>query len=67
MSQPLWPATLQLAVKKQIPISDQSLTAFMISKSIADSSVPMSLLAQRPRAQFNYYWPCIGTYNVMMH
>lgn len=37
------------------------LTAFMISKNIPDSSVPMSLLADHPNVQFNYYVPGIGT------
>ena len=37
------------------------LTAFMISKKLADSAVPMSLLADHPNVQFNYYTPAIGT------
>jgi glucosamine-6-phosphate deaminase len=43
------------------------LTAFMISKKIADSSVPMSLLADHPNVQFNYYTPGIGTCAIEMH
>lgn len=45
----------------------QRLTAFMISKGIADSSVPMSLLADHPNVQFNYYRRGIGTCAVEMH
>lgn len=45
----------------------QRLTAFMISKNIADSAVPMSLLADHPNVQFNYYRPGIGTCEVAMH
>jgi len=43
------------------------LTPFMISKKIADSSVPMSLLADHPNVQFNYYRPGIGTCEIEMH
>jgi len=43
------------------------LTAFMISKRLADSSVPMSRLANHPNVQFNYYAPAIGTCGVEMH
>lgn len=35
------------------------LTTLMISKKIADSSVPMSLLAEHPNVQFNFYRPAI--------
>jgi glucosamine-6-phosphate deaminase len=45
----------------------QRLTAFMISKGLPDSSVPMSLLAEHPNVQFNYYRPGIGTCQVEMH
>lgn len=45
----------------------QRLTALMISKGIADSSVPMSLLADHPNVQFNYYRPGIGSCDVEMH
>jgi glucosamine-6-phosphate deaminase len=45
----------------------QRLTAFMISKGIADSAVPMSLLAQHPNVQFNYYRKGIGSCEVEMH
>ncbi len=45
----------------------QRLTAMMISKGIADSSVPMSLLADHPNVQFNYYRPGIGSCEVDMH
>jgi len=43
------------------------LTTFMISKRIADSAVPMSLLADHPSVQFNFYRPAIGTCQVEMH
>jgi glucosamine-6-phosphate deaminase len=43
------------------------LTTLMISKKIADSSVPMSLLAQHPNVQFNFYRPAIGTCEAEMH
>ncbi len=45
----------------------QRLTPLMISKGIADSSVPMSLLAEHPNVQFNYYRPGIGTCAAEMH
>ena len=45
----------------------QRLTALMISKGIADSSVPMSLLADHPNVQFNYYRGGIGTCETEMH
>jgi len=45
----------------------QRLTAYMISKGIADSSVPMSLLADHPNVQFNYYRHGIGACEVEMH
>ncbi len=38
----------------------QRLTAFMISKRIVDTSVPMSLLADHPNVQFNYYRGGLG-------
>ena len=43
------------------------LTALMISKRIVDSSVPMSLLADHPQVQFNYYRPGIGDVEVGIH
>ncbi len=45
----------------------QRLTAFMISQRIMDSAVPMSLLADHPNVQFNYYRKGIGTCAVEMH
>lgn len=45
----------------------QRLTAFMISKKIVDTSVPMSLLGEHPNVQFNYYRGGIGTCTVEMH
>jgi glucosamine-6-phosphate deaminase len=43
------------------------LTAFMISKQIRDSAVPMSLLATHPNVQFNFYRSGLGTCEVEMH
>jgi glucosamine-6-phosphate deaminase len=43
------------------------LTAFMISKRLPDSAVPMSLLADHPNVQFNYYRGALGTCGVEMH
>ena len=45
----------------------QRLTAFMIGKKITDSSVPMSLLADHPNVQFNYYRGGIGVCQTEMH
>jgi glucosamine-6-phosphate deaminase len=45
----------------------QRLTTLMISKKIADTSVPMSLLAQHPNVQFNFYRPGIGECRTEMH
>lgn len=45
----------------------QRLTALMISKRIADTAVPMSLLADHPNVQFNYYRPGLGACQVEMH
>lgn len=45
----------------------QRLTAFMISKKLADSAVPMSLLADHPDVQFNFYTPGIGSCETEMH
>lgn len=42
------------------------LTAFMIANHIADSCVPMSLLALHPNVQFNYYRPALRM-GVEMH
>jgi len=43
------------------------LTAFMIAKGLPDTAVPMSLLADHPNVQFNYYRPGLGTCAVEMH
>jgi glucosamine-6-phosphate deaminase len=43
------------------------LTAFMISKKLPDSAVPMSLLADHPNVQFNYYRGGVGSCDVEMH
>ncbi len=45
----------------------QRLTALMISKRITDSAVPMSLLADHPNVQFNYYRGGLGSCQVEMH
>ena len=45
----------------------QRLTALMISKHIVDTSVPMSLLAEHPSVQFNYFRGGIGTCEIEMH
>ena len=45
----------------------QRLTAWMISKKIMDSCVPMSLLGDHPNVQFNYYRKGIGTCEAEMH
>ncbi len=45
----------------------QRLTALMISKRIVDTAVPMSLLAEHPNVQFNYFRGGIGTCEVEMH
>jgi glucosamine-6-phosphate deaminase len=45
----------------------QRLTALMISKGLADSCVPMSLLADHPNVQFNYYQCGLGSCAVEMH
>lgn len=45
----------------------QRLTAFMISKRLEDSSVPMSLLASHPDVRFSYYRRGLGTVAVEMH
>lgn len=45
----------------------QRLTTLMIAKGLADSAVPMSLLAKHPNVQFNFYRPGIGTCEAEMH
>jgi len=45
----------------------QRLTAFMISKKIPDSAVPMSLLADHPNVQFSYYRHGLGAVETEMH
>jgi glucosamine-6-phosphate deaminase len=45
----------------------QRLTTLMIAEKIPDSSVPMSLLADHPNVQFNFYRNGIGTCDVEMH
>jgi glucosamine-6-phosphate deaminase len=45
----------------------QRLTALMISKKIIDSSVPMSLLADHPNVQFNYFRGGLGVCKTEMH
>ncbi len=43
------------------------LTTYMIAKKLPDPSVPMSLLADHPNVQFNFYRPAIGTVATEMH
>lgn len=45
----------------------QRLTAMMIGKKIMDSSVPMSLLADHPNVQFNYFRGGLGVCETEMH
>ncbi|EPR67851.1 hypothetical protein [Cyclobacterium qasimii] len=45
----------------------QRLTTYMISNNIPDTSVPMSVLADHPNVQFNFYAPGLGTCSVEMH
>jgi len=45
----------------------QRLTAFMISRRIIDTAVPMSLLADHPNVQFNYFRGGLGTCAIEMH
>ena len=45
----------------------QRLTTFMISQKLPDSAVPMSLLADHPNVQFNFYRKGIGSCAVEMH
>jgi glucosamine-6-phosphate deaminase len=45
----------------------QRLTTLMIAKRIPDTAVPMSLLADHPNVQFNFYGRGIGTCDVEMH
>jgi glucosamine-6-phosphate deaminase len=44
----------------------QRLTTLMISQKIADASVPMSLLAEHPNVQFNFFRGGIGECGVVM-
>jgi glucosamine-6-phosphate deaminase len=43
------------------------LTTLMISKRIPDSAVPMSLLADHPNVEFNFYRRGLGTCQAEMH
>lgn len=43
------------------------LSTLMISKGIVDSAVPMSLLADHPNVQFNFYRPAIKSCQIEMH
>ena len=45
----------------------QRLTALMIAKRLPDAAVPMSLLADHPQVQFNYYRPGLGVVTTEMH
>ena len=44
----------------------QRLTTFMIANKIVDTAVPMSLLADHPNVQFNFYRPGLGTSEIVM-
>ncbi len=43
------------------------LTTLMIGKKIPDAAVPMSLLADHPNVQFNFYRPGLGSCQAEMH
>lgn len=43
------------------------LTSLMISKRIADCSLPMSLLALHPNVRFGFHRPSMGTRGAEMH
>lgn len=45
----------------------QRLTTWMIAQRVVDTAVPMSLLADHPNVQFNFYRPGIGVCDVRMH
>jgi glucosamine-6-phosphate deaminase len=45
----------------------QRLTTLMISKQIPDSAVPMSLLADHPNVQFNFFRGGVGSCEAEMH
>ncbi len=45
----------------------QRLTCLMISQRLPDAAVPMSLLADHPNVQFNYFRGGIGSCEVQMH
>ena len=45
----------------------QRLTAFMISKKLPDSAVPMSLLADHPNVHFHYFRHGLGVVQCEMH
>lgn len=45
----------------------QRLTTLMIAKRLADAAVPMSLLADHPNVQFNFYRGGLGTCDIEMH
>ena len=43
------------------------LTALMISKRLPDAAVPMSLLADHPNVQFNFFRQSLGAVATEMH
>ena len=43
------------------------LSTWMIAKKLPDAAVPMSLLADHPNVQFNFYRPGIGAVETQMH
>jgi len=45
----------------------QRLTCFMISQRLPEAAVPMSLLADHPNVQFNYFRGGLGSCEIQMH
>ncbi len=43
------------------------LTTLMISRKVADSAVPISVLALHPNVRFSFYRPAVGTCEAEMH
>ncbi len=43
------------------------LTAYMISKKIIDTSVPLSLLADHPNVEFKYYTHALKSIRAELH
>ena len=45
----------------------QRLTTWMVARGIVDTAVPMSLLADHPNVQFNFFAGGVGTCDIEMH